>query len=370
MKILACHLLNDYSGSPKVLSQLVQGWTQEGIEVQLYKSANRKGFLSELEKVEEIDYWYNWSANPIVRLINYFFSQLILFTKIMMNAKPNDVVYINTVLPFGAALAAKLKSSTLIYHLHEVSMKPKILKWFLFKMVDLYADKVIVVSNYMAQELVHLKKEKHVLYNAIDQKFYEKAILYKKEPKLFSNVLMICSLKKYKGVFEFVELARMNINLNFRLVVNANQEEIDSFFKEVRLTQNIKVYSSQSNTHIFYQWADIVINLSRKDEWIETFGLTIIEAMAYGLPCIVPKVGGVKELITNQVEGFQIDGKDLILITEKLHMLLHDKALYISMSENARKRISAFKEEKFFRNSLELINVNPFEIHANEIKLS
>jgi glycosyltransferase involved in cell wall biosynthesis len=370
MKILACHLLNDYSGSPKVLSQLIQGWIKAGVEVQLYKSSNKKGFLSDLEKVHEIDYWYRWHANPFIRLINYFLSQTILFFKIIINAKPNDIIYVNTVLPFGAALAAKIKSCTVIYHLHEVSMKPKVLKWFLFKIVDILADKVIVVSNYLAKEMSHLEKEKHVLYNALDQKFYEEAILYKKESKSFSNVLMICSLKKYKGVFEFVELAKINLNLSFKMVVNATQYEIDHFFKEVSLSQNITIYCSQSNTHTFYQWADIVINLSRNEEWVETFGLTIIEAMAYGLPCIVPTVGGVTEIITDQEDGFQIDGKDLILISEKLQMLLNNRALYVSLCEKALQKASAFEEQNFVQQSLELINSSSFEIRANEIKLS
>jgi hypothetical protein len=43
-RIVSVHLLNDYSGSPKVLMQLLKSWTKNGMDAHLFTSGGRKGF--------------------------------------------------------------------------------------------------------------------------------------------------------------------------------------------------------------------------------------------------------------------------------------------------------------------------------------
>ena len=62
------------------------------------------------------------------------------------------------------------------------------------------------------------------------------------------NVLMICSLKKYKGVFEFIKIAKKLLTfkkINFTLVLNSNYKDIKNFFKYENLPKNIKIFSKQ-----------------------------------------------------------------------------------------------------------------------------
>lgn len=355
MRIIACHLLNDYSGSPKVLSQLIKGWVKQNIDVTIVTCAGRKGFLSNIDKASYNSYWYKWSANNLVRLINFVWSQVVLFFKILWIAKSTDIVYVNTILPFGAALAGKLKGCKVMYHVHETSMKPATLKWFLFKVLKLTAQDVIYVSQYLSQQEPIAHKKIHVLYNAIDTSFLEQAQQNLKQQPDYKNILMVSSLKTYKGVFEFVTLARLNPLLDFKLVVNAPQSEIDVFFEDHSLSENLTIYPTQSNTHPFYAWADVVLNLSRPDGWVETFGLTIIEAMAYQLPVIVPPVGGITELVADAENGYLIDCRDVEHISKKLNALLKDKVFYKSMQLSASNRIKEFNESAFMKSSLEMV---------------
>jgi glycosyltransferase involved in cell wall biosynthesis len=356
MRVFACHLLNDYSGSPKVLMQLVNGWIKNGKEVVIVTSYNREGFLSKIKGAEYSFFWYKWSGNNLTRLFNYFFSQLLLFIKIFLIARKGDIVYVNTVLPFGAALAGKMRGSKIIYHIHEVSMKPKILKWFLFKIVDSIADRSIYVSEYVKKATCKNDVNSLVLYNAIDNEFLMEAMKFEKVSTKRENVLMISSLKTYKGVFEFIELARLNGSFNFKLVLNANQSEIDEFFKEIVFPKNLLLFSAQKNTHPFYQWADLVLNLSQVNGWIETFGLTIIEAMAYKLPVIVPPVGGITELVDHYKNGFLIDSKNMELLSNTVNLILNDADLYNILKTNSFEKLKNFNEDKFIRNSLISLN--------------
>jgi L-malate glycosyltransferase len=157
--------------------------------------------------------------------------------------------------------------------------------------------------------------------------------------------LMVCSLKAYKGLYEFIQLAEDHQDYSFRLVLNAGQNEIDSFFTGQHFPQNLEIYPSQKNLHPFFQWADVIVNLSLPDGWIETFGLTIIEGMAYGLPAIVPPLGGILEVIEEGVTGYSVDPRDRKALNKKLIELM-DKPTYFNTYSNATlKRLNIFKEK-------------------------
>lgn len=349
MKLFAFHLLNDYSGSPKVLKQTLQGCVNKGIEVTVVTSAGRTGFLSNLNGVKYVYFPYRWAANPWLRLIYLLWSQCMLILKMWFKVKRHDILYVNTVLPFGAAILGWLKGCRVTYHLHETSMKPLLLKKFLFGLMKLTASDIVYVSTYLsAQEPVH-KIPTHVVYNAIETTFFEQAQAYLKtaETRTRNRVLMVCSLKEYKGIYEYVALSKRFPEYLFTLVVNAGANEVEAFEAAVKAPANLRVYPTQTNLHPFYQRADVVVNLSRPDMWVETFGLTVIEAMAYGLPVIVPPVGGIAELVEHGQNGYRCDsrnGEELVLL---LHRILANDDIYQHMNQEALKRISLFNESHF-----------------------
>lgn len=354
MKIFAVHLLNDYSGSPKVLMQLTKGWAQRGFEVVLAICSNREGFLSDLKGVQYLNYWYKWKANPFLRLLNLIASQLILYFKLLRIVERKDTIYVNTVLPFGAALAGKVKGCRVIYHVHETSMKPRILKSFLFGIMRWVASDVVYVSDFLQNQEPTKGKATHVLYNAVESDFLSIAQQIKRSPRVPRNILMVCSLKGYKGVNEFITLAKLNAHLQFKLIVNASQNEVNDFQKEIALTSNISISPTQINLHPFYQWADIILNLSKPDQWIETFGLTIIEGMAYGLPAIVPPVGGIAEIVKDGVNGFWADCRDIKNLSKRLNDLCNP-TIYEAFRANSLEMANRFQEKSFHFKSIDIL---------------
>jgi glycosyltransferase involved in cell wall biosynthesis len=355
MRVVAVHLLNDYSGSPKVLMQLLKGWTKKNIEIHLFTCGGREGFLSAIPQVTNHFYWYQFAKNPLVRLLFLVVSQLLLAVKLLFILKKSDVLYINTVLPFGAGIVGKMKGCKVIYHIHETSMKPLILKKFLFGVVQWSATEVVYVSHFLAKQ-EELNTPKNVLYNVLEEQFVHQAQQHVNQEKSAKIVLMICSLKAYKGVNEFVILAKMNPAFTFKLVVNASQFDIDTYFKEEKLPTNLLIYSTQKDTHPFYQEASILLNLSDVNLWVETFGLTILEGMAYGLPAIVPPVGGVVELIDEGKNGYLIDSKNTELISIKINELLTNPTLYQQMSKAANEKSMLFGADYFETESMRIIS--------------
>lgn len=98
--------------------------------------------------------------------------------------------------------------------------------------------------------------------------------------------------------------------------------------------KNIDIHSRQEDVSPFYNNATVVVNLSDKEKFIETFGMTALESMSAGVPIIVPTEGGIAEMVDGQ-NGYKIDVQDLPKIEEAVTRMLSDKSLYMKMSENA-----------------------------------
>lgn len=354
-RIVAIHLLNDYSGSPKVLMQLLKAWTKNGIDAHLFTSGGRTGFLSDIPNVKNHFFWYRFSPSSWVRIANFFVSQFLLMIKLLFFLKKQDIVYINTVLPFGAAIAGKIKGCKISYHIHETSVKPKIFKNFLFGIAKLTADKIVFVSEYLLQQ-ESLIDDQVLLYNVLESDFTDQADQFQYVEKSVPIVLMICSLKIYKGVDEFLKLAEKNNSYLFKLVVNASEKEIQEYFRGKTIPDNLTIYPTQTNTHPFYREASIIVNLSHPDLWVETFGLTILEGMRYRLPAIVPPVGGVTELVKDGKNGFLIHSKDIDELSEKITYILSSSDVYQSLSEASYQTSLLFSEAYFEKESLKIIS--------------
>lgn len=343
-RVHCVHLMNDYSGSPLVLANAIRGFQKKGFDVDLYTStATREGFLSGLD-VNERFFWYRFRENKWQRVVALTASQVHLFSRLFFRLQKKDTVYVNTLLPFGAALAAKLRGVRVVYHLHETSINPPILKWFLKKIVEWTASNVVYVSKFLKQEEPVSKPEMHVVYNALSEEFRHKGFAhrYSHNPKEQFTVLMLCSLKEYKGVNEFVSLAGRLPRVKFELVLNSKQSEIDNYFFGQLLPLNMKVFAQQKDVHPFYRRAHLVLNLSHPDKWIETFGMTILEAMIYGIPELVPDIGGPVEIVEHGISGYRINVGELDEIEKTIRHLSEDRGECIRLSVNARLQSQKF----------------------------
>jgi len=68
----------------------------------------------------------------------------------------------------------------------------------------------------------------------------------------------------------------------------------------------------------------------------EPFGLSIIEAMACGVPVVTTNVFGPSEIITQDIDGLAVNPDDVDALVKAIHALLDDKQLRIMMGEEGR----------------------------------
>jgi len=349
-KIICVHLYNDFSGSPLVLANVIKGFLKNGKEVTIV-SSDSDGFLSDLPAKKEF-VPYTFTTNRWMRLLLFLVNQWRMFFLMLTYRKEDAIIYINTLLPFGAALAGKLTGQKVIYHIHETSIRPLVLKRFLKTIAAWTAKECIYVSNYLKDTEPINRVSTNVVYNALSKGFVEEAnqyLLTAKEPVQPFTVLMLCSLKGYKGIEEFIQLAEGLPKYRFNLVLNASMEQIKVYFNTRDLPENLVFFPKQKDVHWFYQHAHLVVNLSKPMEWIETFGMTLLEAMTYGLPVIAPTVGGPTEVVKEGKNGYLRDSQNTAELVRLIQKIAVDTQLYNDLSENALRSATFLMKNNFVR---------------------
>lgn len=340
-KIICFHLYNDYSGSPKVLSMIIRGLASKGYQIELYTSRTN-GFLTGIDGVIYHTFDYKWTKNKLITILRLFYAQLYMFISCMKYKREENILfYVNTICPVGAVLSAAFCRIPVVYHVHEKYINPNLLHIFYEKVWKRYSTRTIFVSKYLQGQYNKENMQSAVVYNALSEEFLNH-VRVKNCLRRPYNILMICSLKKYKGVDVFIELAKKLPQYDFSLVLNSSQFEIDSFFS--KKSSNLKIYPTQQTVHQFLYQADLLLNLSVPTLWIETFGLTLLEAMSYGLPVICPPVGGPIELVENDKNGFCVDSGNIDELIKKI-IYIFESGQYERLSENAKTKSLLFDYE-------------------------
>jgi len=79
----------------------------------------------------------------------------------------------------------------------------------------------------------------------------------------------------------------------------------------------------------------------------EPFGIVCLEAMASGLPVIIPNSGGIAEIITNQEDGLLYDPLNPKDLADKMYLLISDAKLYNSIKKSELQHVKNYSVSKY-----------------------
>jgi glycosyltransferase involved in cell wall biosynthesis len=117
--------------------------------------------------------------------------------------------------------------------------------------------------------------------------------------------------------------------------------------------KNNVIQFSVTNALPYIKMSDIIVSYSIN----ETFPLNIIEAFYCSKPVIATDVGGVVEMIENNVNGFIIDVNDYDKCFNYITNLITDENLRKYLGENAREKFNKnYNENTTFKNFLLLLS--------------
>ncbi|MBE6500305.1 MAG: glycosyltransferase family 4 protein [Methanobrevibacter thaueri] len=209
------------------------------------------------------------------------------------------------------------------------------------------ADRVLAVSNALKHEIiatgvVGIANKTKLSFNSVDlNKFSPRNNdSFKKEYNLFYKpiVLFVGNLIKRKNVESLIEAKKISAS-DYYLVIVGDGPLFKKLNKKVE-EENIPdviFTGSRNDVEKIIPNCDVLILPS----FTESFGLVLIEALACGKPVIGSNVGGITEIISDDV-GLLINPNSISSIANAIDTILHDENLRLICSRNARKRAFDF----------------------------
>ena len=209
------------------------------------------------------------------------------------------------------------------------------------------ADGVFAVSNALRHEIiatgvVGIAGKTKISWNSVDiDKFSSRENdSFKREYRLTDKpiVLFVGNLIKRKNVESLLE-AKKIANSDYYLVVVGDGPLFKKLKKKVE-EENIRdviFTGSRNDVENIIPSCDVLVLPS----FSESFGLVLIEALACGKPVIGSNVGGITEIINDDV-GLLVNPTKVSSIARAIDRMINDDNMRTVMSMNARNRAKDF----------------------------
>lgn len=176
-----------------------------------------------------------------------------------------------------------------------------------------------------------------------------------------NNLIAVGNMSYEKGFTDLIEvykLVDLDTNDTYLNLVGDGIEKNKVFKKVVdnNLSRKVRMYGylSQNKINNLYKESCIFCMTSHT----EGFGVTLIEAMSYGLPVIAfDSAEGAKELIKNNYNGYLIKNRNEHEMADKIVYLLNNKKELKRLGENAYKTALNYQKENILNNWLSTLKI-------------
>lgn len=141
----------------------------------------------------------------------------------------------------------------------------------------------------------------------------------------------VSRLKEQHQIIRASPFLAPNITLLF---VGIEQSQVQAVIDEVAPQQQLVFTSVLDHQQVLnhYPLMDIHILASKMDG----FGLTLVEAMAMGIPVIGSDFGGIRSVIGNNENGLLFENGNIEELANQIKLLLHDQALRERLIQKGR----------------------------------
>ena len=232
---------------------------------------------------------------------------------------------------------------------------------FLFKKAFLRVDGVIFQNRddrdyFVSRGLIPVEKAYLIRGSGVDVERFSPGAVPEEErtalryrygiPEDAVVVVMVARLIRFKGVYEFVEVARRFRYSGVRFVLvgspdpgnpsSLSEEEVEVLRRE----GSIVLPGFQKDVRPWLSVADVYVLPSYYREGLP---LSVLEAMAMGLPVVTTDVPGCRETVEEGVNGFLVPPRDVEALEKAIRTLMEDPELRRRMGEASRRKA----EEEF-----------------------
>ncbi len=198
---------------------------------------------------------------------------------------------------------------------------------------------IIVLSPFWKKWLQSISSNQNILviYNPVLAPEFSDILPYRDS----DNILFLGRLGHGKGSYDLLSaialLATKHLHLKLFMAGDGEIENIRSRSFGLGISEHVELlgWIGSTDKESYFASAKLFILPS----YNEGLPMSILEAMAHGLPIISTPVGGIPEAVTDGVEGFLVKPGDVGAIADRIDRLLSEPGLAERMGAAARRKI-------------------------------
>lgn len=190
------------------------------------------------------------------------------------------------------------------------SIIKRVIASFFLNINYIFCDKVVLLYEKSRNEVILNKKSVHIIPNFIVSSHGTFDQQRKKNNQVV-RIVTISRLDSNKGIEWLINCfldVQVLVQQKIELIIAGEGPEKDKLYEicRNRNAENVTFLGFITSVETLLKSSDIFVLPSR----FESFPLTILEAMNFGLPIIATNTGGISELIDHNVNGYMVDYND------------------------------------------------------------
>jgi len=257
---------------------------------------------------------------------------------------------------FGRLAAIWARIPVVITHVHSTYYDYGKRNLLIERFLSYFTDRIICISR-AVETFVTVnegisKKRTCLIYNAVNSPVHIDDEQHKQEVRNSIGIdagaiviMVVASLTANKGhlvlLEAFAQVSRTHPAVRLVIVGDGPlRKDIETVSRKLMIDQAVSLLGVRNDVFELLQASDIFVLPSQIREGL---GVSLIEAMAVGLPVIGTNLGGIPEVILDGENGFLVSPESPEQLAEVLMKFVNDQGLRNSMGRRGRQ----IYEEKF-----------------------
>ncbi|HEX2899445.1 MAG TPA: N-acetyl-alpha-D-glucosaminyl L-malate synthase BshA [Bacteroidia bacterium] len=215
------------------------------------------------------------------------------------------------------------------------------------------SDGVTAVSDYLRQATLDtfpIRNEIKVIPNFVDTNRFQRQdkehfrrLVAPNNEKLIIHTSNFRKVKRVEDVIKTFEIVHKQVPSKLLMVGDGpERSNAESLCRELHLCDDVVFLGNQNPVEELYSIGDLFLMPSAS----ESFGLSALEAMACGIPCVTSNAGGLPEVIIDGVTGYACAVGDVESMAVRAVEILSDAERWKSFSTQSISHAAGFDIEK------------------------
>jgi glycosyltransferase involved in cell wall biosynthesis len=297
--------------------------------------------------------------NQIVRLFD-----MIWF--LLKNLKSADIILIDTFSTSAFYFALVISQFCRLFQIPYVPIlrggnlpKRLITSSFFSKLIFIHSKVNIAPSKYLSEAFFKFGYNSVVIPNIIEIEKYSFNKLEYKIPKLIYVRAFAEIYNPNMAVYVLREIQKEYPRATLTFVGpdrDGSQKSVEKLIKELKLNDSINITGvlSKQDWHNLSAKHNIFVNTTN----VDNTPVSVIEAMALGLPVVSTNVGGLPFLIENGTDGVLVEPEDIQTMTNACLNVFENEEFRDYLRINARAKVEQFSWEQIKVKWIDVLNIS------------